>query len=141
MKFIALLLQMMIFKNGRMQYEQKCLDRCFMFHRLFSIYVAYSKLQERVKNSQRMNLMRFGCKGVLLCFLLFQQFTSRLISDKMEMNFETVKEIFVKNKINNKNLFHFLHRCHILEYSNESLQPIFQISLFLFLVIIFGRRF
>jgi hypothetical protein len=47
--------------------------------------------------------------------------------ETLERNFGKMKEDFVKNDPIHKNLSHFLHKCHGLEDSNGSLQPIFQI--------------
>ena len=59
----------------------------------------------------------------------------------MELNFENVKEVFVKNKINYNNLLQFCNKCHRLKDLNESLQLVFQISLFPILAMIFERGF
>ena len=44
----------------------------------------------------------------------------------MKMNFKQLREIFAHNKPIYKNLFHFIHRCHIFEGPNPSLNPSFQ---------------
>ena len=41
-------------------------------------------------------------------------FDSNCVSDQTEMNLAKVREVFVHNRANNKNLPHFLHRYHFL---------------------------
>jgi phosphoribosyl 1,2-cyclic phosphodiesterase len=41
--------------------------------------------------------------------------------------FSKSKEVIVKNRPKNINLFHFSHRCHGLGDSKESLSPIFSV--------------
>lgn len=55
----------------------------------------------------------------------FDNFTSRYVFDQLEMNFEKLKEDFVKKYPNNIKFLKFIHRYHILEDLNEYLQPIF----------------
>ena len=44
----------------------------------------------------------------------------------MEMNFKKLIEVFAHNKPIYKNLFLFIHKCHIFEVTNPSLSPSFQ---------------
>jgi hypothetical protein len=44
------------------------------------------------------------------------------------MNFQNPKEVIIKHGPKKINLFNFLHRCHGLGDSKESLSPIFLVS-------------
>jgi len=66
---------------------------------------------------------------------------SKSVFNRMEMNFENLKEVFVRHELDYNKFFLFCNIFHILEDSNKSLEPIFHISLFPVLVMIFGRRF
>jgi hypothetical protein len=39
---------------------------------------------------------------------------SNLISEEMKMNLTNMKEVFVNNRINKKNILNFMHRCYYL---------------------------
>jgi hypothetical protein len=56
------------------------------------------------------------------------------------MNFQNPKEVIVKNGPKNINLFHFLHRCHGLGDSKESLSPIFSVFMISCLRHVFATR-
>jgi len=44
----------------------------------------------------------------------------------MKENFRKLKEIFLKDREKNNNLFHIFHRCHRSGYLIASSKPIFQ---------------
>ena len=50
----------------------------------------------------------------------------------MEMNFTNVKDFFVNNRPNNKNLLHFIHRCY-------GLREILKIQFLQVILCIFGQ--
>lgn len=43
-------------------------------------------------------------------------FTSKSVSEVMEMNFTKVKDVFVNNRPRKKRLLHFIHRCYDMGY-------------------------
>jgi hypothetical protein len=53
-------------------------------------------------------------------FFLFSMSSSETDSGKTKMNFEKPREVFLRNGMKNKNLSHFLHRCHHLGESKLS---------------------
>jgi hypothetical protein len=63
-------------------------------------------------------------------FSSFDQSTSESDSGKMGRNFEKQREVFLHNRLKNKNLSHFFHRCHKLGESKPSLSPIFHFFVF-----------
>jgi hypothetical protein len=53
-------------------------------------------------------------------------FTSKSISDQIEMNLTKEKEVFVNHIPKKKNLLQFIHRCYNLGDMQRDLRPIFQ---------------
>jgi hypothetical protein len=50
---------------------------------------------------------------VLWSFVVHRDnFSSKSVSDQMNMNLKKVKEFFVNSKQRNKNLLYFIHRCY-----------------------------
>ena len=77
-------------------------------------------------------------------FPLFQSLLLSAYYKEMEYNLRKPKEVFVHQRLIQKNISHFFNRCHSLEDSNESLWPIFpdlKSKRFHVLVIIFGHAF
>jgi hypothetical protein len=85
---------------------------------------------------------RFSQKKLKIThFCLFSMTSSEGDSGKTETYFKKPREVFLHNRMKNKNLSQFFHRCHEKGESKPSLSPIFPVFHFSVTVLILRELF